>query len=251
MKGYWNNLRPLEKRLVVGFGVMVFVILNFWFVVPHFSDWRRIQGRMGNAVKTVNLFEAEIAQTNKYSLLVKSLESEGLSVPQEEQSMHFASTIQSQAAQTVGQIQSTGKQMSRTTPDSFFLELSQLIVVQSREQQLVDFLYNLGSGNSLIRVRGLTLHPDQSHQQLAANVTLVASYQKKPMARSASAPAEPAAPKAATPAAKTPAGPRPGEPVSKKGAAGPKPTGGPGNTPIVTKPGGPTNKLAAPNPKRP
>ena len=165
--------------------------------------------------------------------------------------MHFASTIQSQAAQAGVAIQSTGKQMPRTTPDSFFLELSQVIVVQSREQQLVDFLYNLGSGNSLIRVRDLTLHPDQSHQQLAANVKLVASYQKNPMARSATAPAQPAAPKATTPAVKTPAGPRPGEPVSKKDAAGAKPMGGPGNTSIVPRPGGPTNKLAVPNSKRP
>jgi hypothetical protein len=74
---------------------------------------------------------------------------------------------------------STGRILTRT--NEFFLEQTQTINVQSGEQPLVDFLFNLGSGNSLIRVRDLVLHPDaQTRQQLAGAIKLVASYQKNP-----------------------------------------------------------------------
>ena len=39
MKTYLDTLRPSEKRLVVGIGLIFFVVLNFWFVLPHFDDW--------------------------------------------------------------------------------------------------------------------------------------------------------------------------------------------------------------------
>jgi len=71
--------------------------------------------------------------------------------------------------------------------NQFFLEQSQNISVQSGEQQLVDFLYNLGSGNSLIRVRDLTLRPDPPRQNLSATVKLVASFQKKTAGKGAPA----------------------------------------------------------------
>ena len=32
------NLRPFEKRLVVVVAAVLFVVLNAWFVFPHFSD---------------------------------------------------------------------------------------------------------------------------------------------------------------------------------------------------------------------
>ena len=79
---------------------------------------------------------------------------------------------------------------SRTTTgtnEEFFIRLTQTIGVQSGEPQLVDFLYNLGAGSSLIRVRGLSLRPDPPRQQLVANVTLVASYQKSPPKKPATA----------------------------------------------------------------
>jgi len=53
------------------------------------------------------------------------------------------------------------------------------------EPQLVDFLYKLGNGSSLIRVRDLSLQPDPPRQKLAADIQLVASYQKNPTASAA------------------------------------------------------------------
>src|SRR5436190_1629170 len=200
MKRYWNNLRPFEKGVFVGVAALVFIVFNAWFVIPHFSDWSQMKTRKGAAEKKLEAYKTEVAQANKYDLEVKKLEGEGLSVPPEEQSVQFLRAIQSQAQQSAASITSFSRQTFRT--NQFFLEASLSISVISGESQLVDFLYSLGSGNSLIRVRDLTLRPDAPRQQLNSNIKLVASYQKKPSPRTlAPAPSTPA--KSMTPVVKS------------------------------------------------
>jgi hypothetical protein len=63
----------------------------------------------------------------------------------------------------------------------FFVEQVQNISVLANDEQLVDFLYKLGSGASMIRVRDLELQPDNPKMHLNANIQLVASYQKNAM----------------------------------------------------------------------
>ena len=181
MNGYLDrlNLKPFEKRMVVIVAAVFFFVLNWWFVFPHFSDWNRVQFRMTKARRTLGTFEKEISQTNVFSRAVKQLESEGYSVAPEEQALHFANTRETVAAQSGVIIGQASKVTTRT--NQFFLELAQNISLQTKEQQLVDFLYNLGASNSLIRVRDLTLRPDGPRMQLSANVKLAASYQKKPL----------------------------------------------------------------------
>lgn len=211
MKKFFARLNSMERRFVVGVLVVVFVVLNAMFVWPRFSDWGRMQARIAKARKTAKVFQAEIAEEPKYKKQVTAMESEGLAVPPEDQSIDFLRTIQSQAAQSGVTILGNARQASRT--NQFFLEQAQSISVQAGEEQLVDFLYNLGSGNSLIRVRELSLRPDPPRQQLAANIKLVASYQKKSAARPAAAntnavatprPSEGEAGKPATPTDKKP-----------------------------------------------
>jgi hypothetical protein len=197
MNQYWQNLRPLEKRLVVGVGSVLFILLNWWFVVPHFSDLSKTDRRMTKAKSTLTLFNSELSKTNMYKKAIDTLQGEGLSVPQEEQMFNFSSAVNIQAAQSGVGVSSSGKILSDT--NQFFVELSQNINVVSKEQNLVDFLYNLGAGsNSLIRVRDLGLKPDPPRQQLIASIKLVASYQRKLPARGA-APAKAAAPPVAAP----------------------------------------------------
>ena len=43
----------------------------------------------------------------------------------------------------------------------------------------MDFLYGLSAGSSLIRVRSMSLQPDQPRMRLMGNMTLVASYQRQ------------------------------------------------------------------------
>jgi Tfp pilus assembly protein PilO len=81
-----------------------------------------------------------------------------------------------QQAQSGVNITSTSKQTVST--NQFFLRLTEQVSVESGEAQLVDFLYNLGAGTSLIRVRDLALRPNAPRQALSGTVKLVASYQK-------------------------------------------------------------------------
>ena len=87
-------------------------------------------------------------------------------------------TIQSQSAASG----IAGVNYSRSTmhTNEFFVEQVQNINLTATDEQLVDFLYKLGSGASMVRVRDLELQPDNARQHLTANVRLVASYQKTP-----------------------------------------------------------------------
>lgn len=185
------NLRPFEKRLVVVVGAVLFVVINAWFVFPHFSDLSDAQQRRVDALKKLEGWQAEIDQAKKYQAGINNFAKEGLDVPQEDQQNQFARAIQDQQARSGVGIQSFGRTTTQT--NQFFLELTQLISVQSGEAQLVDFLYNLGSGNSLVRVRDLSLKPDPPRQQLSGTVKLVASYQKNPPKKAAPAASPPAA----------------------------------------------------------
>jgi Tfp pilus assembly protein PilO len=185
------NLRPFEKRLVVVVAVVFFLVLNAWLVVPHFSDLSQLTKQRADALDKIKGWQVEINQEPVYQRQVKEMESEGQAVPAEDQQNQFSRTIEMHKAQSGVNVNSTSKTTIRT--NQFFLELAQQISVQSGEAQLVDFLYNLGSGNSLIRVRDLALHPDPPRQSLSGNVKLVASYQKNAPKKGAPAANPPAA----------------------------------------------------------
>jgi len=179
MKKYWEGLRPFEKRVVVGVATGLFAVFNLWFVLPHFSDLGRMKKRMEEAQWTLQVRQTAIAQKPMYEEEIKKLQREGLDVPAEESALQFQRTVSDEEMRVGVNPNSTGRIITRT--NEFFLEQTQTINVQSGEQPLVDFLFNLGSGNSLIRVRDLVLHPDpQTRQQLAGAIKLVASYQKTP-----------------------------------------------------------------------
>ncbi|MGD0745612.1 MAG: hypothetical protein ABSA45_10695 [Verrucomicrobiota bacterium] len=181
MKKYFLQLRPLERRLAVGGLVALIVVLNGWLVWPHFSDWGNLQGRRGEAQKKLKLYQAAVAQIPDYQAKVKNFESQGDIVAPEDQAINFTRAIQSQSAQSGVAIVNTSRQLTHTN-DAFFVEQIQTINVTAADEQLVDFLYKLGSGASMIRVRDLELQPDAAHQHLSAGITLVASYQKNPAA---------------------------------------------------------------------
>lgn len=196
MKKYFAHLRPLERRLAVGVVVVLILVLNFVFIWPHFSDWSKLKTRLKNAHDTWASYQATIAQATNYQAQVKSLEGQGEFVAPEDQAINFMLAIQAQAeASGVGRVNYSRSIMH--TNDAFFIEQVQNINVVATDQQLVDFLYKLGSGASMIRVRDLELQPDAPRLHLNANIRLVASYQKNP-----AAPARAAAPANSKPATK-------------------------------------------------
>jgi Tfp pilus assembly protein PilO len=177
MKKFFAHLRPLERRLAVGVLVVFILVLNGVFIWPHRYDWSNLHGRLDVARKKLALYQKTVLQTTNYEALVKGFESQGEFVAPEDQSINFLRTIQSQATASGVSMGNMSRPMTRTN-DAFFVEQVQNINVTATDAQLVDFLYKLGSGASMIRVRDLELQPDPPHQKLNVNIRLVASYQK-------------------------------------------------------------------------
>jgi Tfp pilus assembly protein PilO len=184
MKKYLAQLRPLERRLVVGVGVVLLVVLNWAFIWPHFGDWSDYRTRRDNAAIKLRNYRAAVAQIPELQKQLKVFESEGDIVAPEDQAVNLMSTIQAQSAQSGVGLLNASKTTSNTN-DVFFVKQIQNINVLATEEQLVNFLYRLGSSSSMIRVRDLTMQPDAPHQRLAADIRLEASYQKNPSLASA------------------------------------------------------------------
>ena len=181
MKNFLARLNSVERRFVVGVFVVLIVVINVLFIWPRFNDWDKTLDRLAKFRRTLATFQAEIKQMPDYERKVRLLEGESAPVPPEDQGIEFVRNINAQAAQS-GFSVVFGRMTEGT--NQIFLEKNQPITAVAEEAQLVDFLYNLGAGNSLIRARSLRLSPDPARQKLSASVTLVASYQKKTAARS-------------------------------------------------------------------
>jgi len=211
MKEFLARLNPTERRFVVGVAVLFFLVINLVWVWPHFADWSETKARMKAAADHLALFQGG---TNKIPTLqreIEKYEKQGAVVPGSEQAVQFVRLVQNQASRSGVITVSMNPQRQATGPENpFFVEQNENMTLQSGEKQLVDFLYNLGAGDSLIRVKALSIQPDQMHQQLTTRVTLVASYQKKPTGAPAGARTPATAPKTTAAPAKPPGSVPPG-----------------------------------------
>jgi hypothetical protein len=197
------NLKPGERRLVIFVGIAVFVLLNAFFVWPRFSDWGKLQKRKREAAALLKAFQDEIANTSRYQKQLAELQQAGAAVASAEQASKMQSTVQNQAALSGVQVNTYSSERPGTASsgklNQFFEEQRGRITVTTEEKALVDFLYNLGVGGSMIRVRSMNLNTDPPRHKLVGNMELVASYAKQ-------------APSRATPGASTPAA-RPATPA--------------------------------------
>lgn len=244
MNGFLDslNLRPQERRLVVAIGVVLFVVLNFWLVWPHFGDWGRLTMQLARSRQDIERFNKEIALDENpvtgFRKELAKLQSQGGNKVLLSEQNQLQSTVQSQAVKagvTVSQYQPIPA-LHAGASNEFFEEQSLRITTESDEAQLVNFLYQVGTDSSMIRVHDLDLKPaDPNRYRLRGIITLTANYQKK---TEAPAPAKAGAP-AAKPGAK-PAGPpvtlpKPPTPVADKGSP---PGSKPRTSPFAQPPNG-------------
>jgi hypothetical protein len=215
MNEFFARLNPTERRFVVGVGVVFFLVVNLVWVWPHFSDWGATRTRMTKAGNDQATFQRGVDKIPALKREIEKYQKQGDIVPPDDQAISFVRLIQNQAAGShVMIVNMGGQRQTASTNNPFFVEQNETVTLQSGEKELVDFLYNLGAGNSLIRVKVLSVQPDQSHQQLTSRVTLIASYQRKaPAPRAAARAAAPAAPGAKPPAA-VPAKPAASNPMA-------------------------------------
>jgi hypothetical protein len=177
MKKYFEQLRPMERRLAVGVIVAVLLVANYVFIWPHFSDWGNLDGKINQAHQTLKTYQDVISMAPLFEQKLKKFESESEYVVPEDQAINFMRTIQNRSTDTGVSILSAPPSIMHTN-DAFYVERVETVSVLATDDQLVNFLYQLGNDQAMIRVRDLELQPDPPRQRLNASITLVASYQK-------------------------------------------------------------------------
>jgi len=206
----FSRLSSVERWFIIIVIIVVFAVGNILFVLPRLNDWTNLGSRMSDARDKQQKYEDMIAQMPALQKQIEALEGENSAVPQEDQAINFLTAIQNQAAQSRISIQNNNRSPERT--NQFFLERAQTLTTVSGEGPLVDFLYSLGTGSSLIRVRALSIGRDPSQQQLKATITLIASFQRKPPAKAAPKPAPASVAPATVPKATAPGSAKPTSP---------------------------------------
>lgn len=176
------NLRPQERRWVMGVMVVVIIVLNWVFVWPYFNDWSKVNAKMEKTRKDIATYQAEIEMdrnpTNGYKARLSKIEEHGGSL-QLEGDMQLYKAIMEQANGKI-MISDYRPVNTKSSETNFFVEQAMRIAVNGTEKELVDFIVSIGGDNSMIRVRELELHPaDANRYRLAGTITLTANYQKK------------------------------------------------------------------------
>src|SRR5262245_10636240 len=192
------NLQPHERRwLLIGLVVLA-LVLNYWLVWPYFGQWAETRNERDKLDSSRGRYLGEIGKKATYERKLKELQRVGAEVMQEDQANRLQSVIQTEAA-------TSGVTWSNLRPlivpariagqtNAFFDEQQVTLDVTADEQELVNFLYALGSGDSMIRVRDMSrLRLDPSNTRLSTTLTVVASFQKKPKTTPASQPSKPTA----------------------------------------------------------
>lgn len=198
------NLGPKERRLVVIVGLVVFVVLNLWLVWPNFGELGRVQQRIKDTRASLKKYQDEIDKQSTYLRELRELQGQGQFIANEEQALRLSQEVTSQAALSGVDLRSISPSQRTGRTNAFFDEQSLVITVSAGEKELVDFLFNLASKETLTRVRSMTLGPDPKRERLQGNITLVKSFQKKPPPKTTPAvvasakPTLPAPPKAVT-----------------------------------------------------
>jgi len=208
------NLRPGERRLMVIVAIVIFVVLNFLFVFPNFGEYGKTMQKITDTGTALRRFKNEVGQKPSYEAKLRELQSQGNFVAEEDQALQLQREVDSQATLsgvTILQRTPAPRNVSGRT-NAFFDESALVVNFSSGEKELVEFLYNLGKGNSLVRVRSMNLGPELPNRyRLQGSLTLVESFQKKQVK------AQPAAQTKAT-GAKPPAKPKENKAPAKTNA---------------------------------
>ena len=223
------NLNAQERRLVVITGIVVFALLNWFFVFPEFGEYGKYDQRIKDAAAKLKSYQDEIARRPAYDKEMKELKSQGSQIATEEAALRLSQEINSQAALsgvTITGMTPLQRQAATGKTNAFFEEAAVTININTGEKELINFLYSLADKELLVRAKAMTISPDPSRQRLQGQITLVKSYQRRPP------------PKAAATAATAKPAPAAAKPTAKPVPSAPK------NEPTVT----PAPKPAAPAP---
>lgn len=139
------NLRPQERRLVVGAAAVLFVVLQIWLVRPYFAQWGQVGVGLATTRQGLATYRAELGRTNEYHLKLKEFEDQGTGVLAADQAQPtiLMAQVQSQADRSKLSFDniSVPKQPSNTRTNQFFEEQPiSLGVKPSSDEELIGFL---------------------------------------------------------------------------------------------------------------
>lgn len=175
------NLGAMERRIVVGAALVLFVVLNALFVWPKFKDWNRVQLDILKAQKTLDDYQKEVDQLPKLQLKETELKGTGgAQLASSEMALALMRTVDAKAsAAGILVVNRIPGQSGGPNASAYFEEQSLRISFQNTgDAELLKFMVSLGENNSTIRIRDLIVKPDPSQMKLMGELTMVASYQK-------------------------------------------------------------------------
>lgn len=175
------GLRPAERRLVVGSGVILFIVLNVYVIWPHFNDWKELRKEISDAEATIALYQEESARIGEYQSKEAELEITGVKIPSAKMAISLLQTVETKIQRSgIGRRSTTPSRGSGNGNDEFFEE-HQITVTygDTKDEDLLKFLVSLGTGESVIRVRAMTISPERTQMKLRGSITMVASFQKE------------------------------------------------------------------------
>jgi hypothetical protein len=210
----------------------VFILINWWIIIPMFGDWGRYTQQINNTRKLVEKYKAEIDKKSEYDKRLRELQKSGTTdVASEEAALLLHQEVMNNANLTgLGYATITpvnrGATVQTGSKTNFFDEASVNVSINTGEKELVDFLVRLADRELLIRAKSMDIGPDPSQTRLQGTLTLVKSFQRKPPTRTTTASA----------------------PVAAKPTPTPTPTTIPATTPTTTPPTSPAPPTATPAP---
>ena len=71
------NLKPQERRMVIGVLVVFFLLFNIWYVWPHFGDWAKNASKAEEAELKIKRYQTQVNNIARYRALIKELEQDG------------------------------------------------------------------------------------------------------------------------------------------------------------------------------
>jgi len=177
------NLRPQERRWVVMAAAVIFVVLQFWLVWPHFKEWGENKSALDKAKKTLAAYRSALIQTNEYRAKLEKLEGQNTGFLTEEKAGRLLQDrIGAQARESKVNYSRINvlPRSAVSKPNEFFEEQTlDFGVNPTGAAELIDFLVALGNSDLMVRVKELNLSPDQGPYKLQGSMKLVASFQKK------------------------------------------------------------------------
>lgn len=209
------NLQPAERRMVLVAMVVMVALLSYWFVWPKWDEYQKIERGLEETGRLKARYLAETTKTNAYAKRLVELQTSGAQLAGDDAANRLQADVNREAAaagvQILSMIPSTvSARVGGSQTNQFFDDLQVTVALNAGEPELVAFLYALGSGASMVRVRDVSnLRLDPSQTRLTATITFVASVQKKAAAAATRVAAnKPASRPAVAPATNAPSKPQ-------------------------------------------